>query len=149
MYTEEYLAQAIIPQSNAYLTACSLTGTSTYMRYFIADSIKITRLLGFVAVALVADTAVPVVTFYQRVTVGSDSGAVTIGTLTFPDLTAIGKVLYKNVESASLLAGQELCIKVTTAATSGGTVAGTAFLGFKAMLRPEDPASMSNMIASA
>jgi hypothetical protein len=84
MYTEEYLAQAIIPQSNAYLTACSLTSTSTYMRYFIADSIKLTRLLGFVSTALVADTAVPVVTFYQRVTVGSDSGAVTIGTLTFP-----------------------------------------------------------------
>lgn len=148
MYTEEFLAQAIVPQSSAGLTACSLTSTSTYMRYLVMDSIKLTRLMGYVATAVATSTANAVVTYYQRPTFGSTSGEVAIGTLTFPTGSATGKVIYKNVESVSLLAGQELVIKVTTAGTDASAAAGAAFLGFKAMLRPEDPASMSLMVAS-
>lgn len=148
MYTEEYLGGAIVPQSSAYLTAASLTSTSTYSRYLIMDSIKLTRLLAYVSTTIAANLTLPVLTIYQRPAFGSTVGEVAIGTLTIPNLTAAGKVLYKNVESVSLVAGQELVCKVTTAATDSVSAAGAAFVGFKAILRAEDPTDMPLCIAS-
>lgn len=149
MYTEAILGNAIVPASNAFLTAASLTSVAGWASFYCLESVKVIRIMGIVTTALVADTAVPVVTFYKRITQGSDTGAVSIGTLTFPDSTAAGKVVYKNVEGTKLTIGDELYIKVTTAATSAGSVAGAAFLGFKCCDVSEDPLNAAKAILSA
>lgn len=79
-----------------------------------------------------------VLTFINNPTPGSSVGAITLGTLTIPVGSAIGKVVRHNIKPISVLLGSEIVINVTTASTAG---AAQAFLVFD-----EDPESDSNSV---
>lgn len=150
MYGEEFCALPGVPSSNAALTACNLAAsTGDYLLLYQSEQVVITRLEAIVTTALVAETAAPVLTFYARPTIGSTSGQLTLGTLTFPDLTAAGKVLYKNIESVKIPAGYTIAVNRSTQATSSGTAAGACFVMMKGFIAVEDPRNNSLMLASA
>lgn len=150
MYGEEFLDKCLVPSSNAFLTAVNLaSATGDYGLIYVGEEVVITRIMCIVTTALVADTAVPVLTFYARPTIGSTTGQVTIGTLSFPDLTAAGKIVYKNVESAKIPQGYTIAVNRSTQATSSSTAAGAGFVMIKGFQNVEDPRNISLMIASA
>lgn len=150
MYTSEQLGWVLLPTSNAFLTAASIGGSvADYAVWNVVESVSLTRIMWFTKTLVASSTANEIYTFYQRPTSGSTSGQVAIGTLTIPTATAVGKVLYKEIESVILLPGQDLAIKRTTQGTDGSSVAGAGFFGFKYFGTNEDPRSAANMVKSA
>lgn len=146
---QNYMNTALKPLTTATIAGISLTSTGITARFICTKQCKINRIMAFVTTALVADTATPVITVRKRPTPGSATGQTTVGTITVPDLTAIGKVLYKDVNPVEIDPGQELCFDVTTAATSAGSVAGASYMDFEGQDDPETPANEANMIKSA
>jgi hypothetical protein len=107
------------------------------------------KLMFVVTVAVVGTTTAPVVTFAKRPTPGSDTGKTTIGTLTLPDGTAIGKVLYKKLSSPVVLnVGDALLLDHTVQAV-GGSVAGAGYYAYEIDEYPEHDVNSSDMVASA
>lgn len=97
------------------------------------------------SVAIVGTTTAPTLVFKKRPTPASSSGESTVGSLTFPTGTAIGKVLYKSVE-VDFAVGQSLQVSWTQAV---GSPAGKVIPGLQAFDDSESPGNNSNMIASA
>jgi hypothetical protein len=129
-------------------TSDSLTATGVHGEDHSNIRYKV-RQIGFVVTtAVVGPTTAPVVEFNRRPTAGSAAGEVVVGTLTIPDGTAAGKVLYKNVTPVLISQGEGLAAEVITAAT-GGTPAGVGFYFYVADADPETAANESDMIASA
>ncbi len=149
MYGEEFCKLPGEPSSNAFLSACNLAAaTGDYGLLYQNEQVVVTRLMFIVTAAIVGETIAPVVTFYARPTIGSTASQVTLGTLTIPDLTAAGKVVYKNIESAKIPAGYTLAV-AHTQCTSSGTAAGAGFVMVKGFVAVEDPRNNSLMILSA
>lgn len=119
--------------------------TGTVLVYFVAPvRMRVKDIQALVTTALVSTGSV-VCTFYRRPTHGSTSGEVSIGVLTIPAATTVGQTVYKVVSGVSINAGEEVVVKLTTAAaTSGGCV-----FNFVADEDPEVVANQSNLIASA
>jgi len=87
-----------------------------------------------------------VVTISRYPTMGANTSAVVLGTITIPSATAVGSVYYKDLTTVyKILPGQELVFEVTTAATSAG--AGVCM--FDADDSPETAANITSMTASA
>lgn len=107
--------------------------------------------LGFVVTTTVAcDTAAPVVEFNRRVTAGSASGEVQIDTLTIPDGTAAGSVVYAELSSpVTINPGEGLAAEHITQGTDSGTAAGAGYYVFLGHYDPVNPAANSDMIESA
>jgi hypothetical protein len=61
-----------------------------------------------------------VITYYYRPIYGSDTGIVTLGTVTIPVGATIGKVYKKNIAPYSVKEGGEIRIAVSTTSTAGG-----------------------------
>lgn len=101
--------------------------------------------IGCLVTTVLAGTAA-VVKFDRRITTGSDTGRTdgTIGTLTLPDGTAAGKVVYKEV-SIDLNPGDQIMPEVTTAQGTSGAV--RHFVEY--LVRDETPANCADMVASA
>jgi hypothetical protein len=92
-------------------------------------------------------TAVQVITltWKYRPTPGSDTNAVTVGTLNIPIATAVGKVVYKNLTSqVKMAAGGELIISA-----AGASATGSATVGFSGYPSGESGPNNPNAIASA
>jgi hypothetical protein len=102
------------------------------------------------AFALVLTAAITgsdaIVELRKRITPGSDTGAVAVGTITLPLTgTAIGQVYYKRGFNVSIQPGDELIMVVTDVAT-----AGTVFGKVELDPQPEVPGNLgAEMIASA
>lgn len=97
--------------------------------------------------AVVGTSTAPTVSFKKRPTPGSSSGQTTVGVLTIPDGTAVGKTVYKNVTPVAFSVGQSMQVSWTVG--TGGTVAGQGNADLLADFSPEQPGNNSNMIASA
>ncbi len=149
-YSEEIVDKALVPSSNAFLTACNLAAAAgDYGLLYAGEQVVITRIMAIVTTTMVADVTAPVLTFYARPTFGTTTGQVTIGTLTVPDLTAAGKILYKNIESAKIPQGYTIAVNRSTQASSSGTAAGACLVMLKSFVAVEDPRNVTLMIASA
>lgn len=154
-YSEEFLGGAIVPQDNKPLTPLNLVGsTGDYAQWLVGARCKLTRVMVMIDVVIATSTANAVVSIYRRPNYGpsgsgSSSGQVLLATITVPTGTAIGKILYKNIESVSLKAGEVLCAKLTTQGTDGSSATGKGYVLFSAFPVFEDPANEANMIASA
>lgn len=136
--------------SNAYLTAANLAATAAdWATIKVMHPIQVRRISFNVTTAVTAGTIVPTVTVHSGPTQGSASGRVLLGTLTIPNGTAAGKVVYKELESVRVPAGYDLVFRVNVQATDGGTAAGAGFAGALIELDPEIPGNQTNMIASA
>lgn len=91
---------------------------------FWAPGIKAFRLQGVAAVVTTTlDTAAAVLTITKRVTAGSNTNEVTIDTLTVPNTTAAGKVVYLKDLDTIIEPGEEIEI-----AGDGGSTAGVAHI---------------------
>lgn len=88
----------------------------------------------------------PTVVFKKRPTPLSATGETTIGTLTIPDATAIGKTLFKDVTPVNLEAGDSMEIAHTIGT---GTPTGQGYWSVVIEPDPEDARNESDMIASA
>jgi hypothetical protein len=87
----------------------------------------------------------PSVTFKFRPTIGSATGEVTIGTLTFALATAlINTVVFKTVDNVKLTPGGEVVVQVTAVAT-----AGAAQFGILVAPNWDYPANNLKMVRSA
>lgn len=136
--------------SNAYLTAANLAATAADWAVIkVQHPVQVRRISIFITTAVTAGLIVPTVTVYRRPTTASTSGQVLLGTLTIPNGTAAGSVVYKELESVRINAGEDLAFKVNVQATDGGTAAGAGFIGAIIEQDPEVPANQSKMIASA
>jgi len=90
-------------------------------------------------------TTAPTVVFTRRPTPNSATGEVVVGTLTIPSGTAVGKVLYKDVD-VSFDTGDVLEISHTIGV---GSPTGQGIAQAICEDNAETPANMSDMIASA
>ncbi len=115
--------------------------------YVCVKPCNIKRLLFAVTNEAVVGTATaPTVVFKKYPTPNSTVSSSTIGTLTIPDATGIGKVIYKEVDVAMAI-GDGLHISWTVG--TGGSVAGQGVASIEAYVDPEAPGNNSDMIASA
>lgn len=90
-------------------------------------------------------TTAPTVVFRKQPTPNSTASMVAVGTLTVPTGTAIGKVVYKEVDVAFAV-GDNLQISWTVGV---GAPTGQGVASLEAYLDPEAPGNNSDMIASA
>lgn len=96
--------------------------------------------------AISGSSVAPTVVFKKRVLIGSDTGAVAMGTLTLPHGTAIGKTVYKDITPVNFKVGDVILISWTIGT---GTPTGMGHADALGELAPEVPGNMSDMIASA
>ena len=147
MYSEEFISGAIVPKSNASLTAYSASAAAAdYASWAVMEQVQLTRIMLFVTTAIVGTTTAPVVAFYARPTPGSSSGQILLGKLTLPSGTAAGVVVYKEIESVKIPPGYDLAVVGDTQAV--GSAAGAGFAGFKGFVNAEDPRNVSVMLKS-
>lgn len=88
----------------------------------------------------------PTVVFKKHPTPLSSSGATTIGTLTIPDATAVGKYVYKDITPVDFTPGDTIEISWTIGT---GTPTGIGMWYVEAVDKAENAANVSDMIASA
>ena len=91
-------------------------------------------------------TTAPTVVFKKRPTPLSATGETTLGTLTIPDATAIGKVVYKDITPVNLAVGDGIEIAHTVGV---GTPTGKGFWAVELDDHPEDARNNTDMLASA
>lgn len=99
-------------------TAITLASTGVKARYTGGLHNFVVRRFGLMLEQATTTTAA-VVTLKKRPTPGSASGEVILQTLTLSATEAAGNVVYGADLSALILAGEQLVIDVTTAATAG------------------------------
>lgn len=147
MYTEAMGTGAVVPNGTTPLAAEDISAAAAvHGEHIVLKAVQIKRLMFVVTTAVVATTTAPVVAFKKRPTPGSTSGSSVIGTLTIPNGTAVGTVLYKDVSPVKLNAGDAICLEHTVQAV--GSAAGGGLYGFELIDHPEQPANQSDMLAS-
>lgn len=97
-----------------------------------------------VLVTTAVDTDGATITVTRRITPGSDTGAVAVATLTLPNLTVAGKILYKLITPQLANAGDELKFVFSN---NGGSVTWIPWID--ATPRSETKANNSDFLASA
>lgn len=90
-------------------------------------------------------TTAPTVVFKKRPTPLSATGQTTLGVLTIPDATAVGKLVYKPIAPISMAVGDSVEISWTAGV---GTPTGKGLASFICEDDPEVPANNSRMLAS-
>lgn len=96
--------------------------------------------------AVSGTTTAPTVIFTKRPTPLSATSESVVCTLTIPSGTAIGKVIYKDVEPVNFSVGDSVEISWTIGV---GTPTGMGFADFEVIDNPEVPGNNSDMVASA
>jgi len=150
MYPNKQASHAIVRASNAHDTAENLAAANAvYGGYYVLRPIKVTGFYFIVNLLVDATTTAPVVEVNRRPTIASASGEVQMATITIPDTTAVGKVLYKNIEPVLCYPGDEISFEQTTQAADPGTAAGTGFYGFDYEVVSEAVSNCGDWVASA
>lgn len=88
----------------------------------------------------------PTVIFTKRPTPLSSSGEAVIGTLTIPNATAVGKVVYKNITPVKFNVGDSVEISHTIGT---GTPTGQGHWAMVCEESPEEPGNNTDMVESA
>lgn len=149
MYSEEGLLGCVMPVGTAPLAEEDMAATAAVQgEWVVSKRCTIKRISFYVTAAVVATTTAPVLTFRRRLAYAVSGGQSTIGTLTIPDTTAVGKVLYKDVTPITLNVGDTICLDHTQIAV-GGTIAGKGIYGFELDPSPEYKSNETDMVASA
>ena len=107
----------------------------------------ITRVGLLVTVAFDYDTLVTegVVTFFRRITYGSNTGRVTLGTVRLINATAAGRILYRDINDVFANVGDQIVAAITTAAV-GGTELGDFLPMFYYQPVPETLANQTRWV---
>lgn len=147
MYVNDY--SKFIPLGSGVLAADVVTSTGVHGEYIAMQPCRVKRIMAYVSTLIATNLVACIVTVRKRPTPNASGSQSTIGTLTIPDTTAVGKVLYKDVTPVYLAVGESVCFDVTTAGTDGSSAAGGLQYSFLADDHPDTPANESNMVASA
>lgn len=115
--------------NSGFATAIALEGAAANITGGVWDVMtpcKVIRLQVLVTVAFdyATQTAEGVVSFYKRITYGSDTGRVLLGAVRLIHGTAAGQRLYVDINGHKCLVGQQIVAAISTAATGGGGIAG-------------------------
>lgn len=145
-YVRKRLGSVLVGAGTAKVTTA--TGVSVHS-VAVLQQMKVSRLTAVVSTAIANNTIAAVMTVYRRITYGSDVGRVSLGTLTFPNGTAAGVVLYKEINPVVCFPGDQIIFEVTTAGTDSGAAAGAAVAMVEGEDDPEVPGNQSHMLASA
>lgn len=141
MYVNEQYVGAIIPAGSAVLAADDLSAAAVHGEHLVGVRVKVSKFQFIVSVVTVGAATV---VLKNRVAPGVSAGEVVLATLIIPGGTAVGSVIYKNLESVDIAVGHALALEITSAATSG-----SGYYMFVCEQSPENPANESLMIASA
>jgi len=108
-----------IPPLGATTASVSLTAAADIGLASIGEPMD----LAFVDAEIVTAPTVTaaIVTIFRRITTGSDTGVVTVGTMTIPVGTAIGTTVRRTFNSR-FNRGDQLRVAVTTTATAGAAL---------------------------
>lgn len=90
-----------------------------------------------------------VVTFFRRITYGSNTGRVTLGTVRLIDATAAGRILYRDINEVFANVGDQIVAAITTAGTGGGAIAGDFLPEFYYDEVPEALGNQTRWVAGA
>ena len=142
MYVDNVGVGQLVPSKSASVAPGSLTAAADIAEYVALGPVELVRLAASIVVA--PTVTATVITVYRRSGPNVTAGQATIATLTLPVGTAIGSVVYKDINQFRLAAGEALAFAVTTTST-----AGSAVCGFIAQDDPEYRLNESKMIASA
>lgn len=113
------------PTAIAMEAALGVKKTWPALEGFVVDKIGY-----YVTVTFAYDTQTVegVLSFFKRVTPGSDTNRVALGTMKLVDARAAGKFYFRKVDNelnaAKVERGQEVIAEITTAGTGGGGIAG-------------------------
>lgn len=144
-----HIGLALQWRTNAFLTGANLAATAAdWAEIHCHHPIQVRRITFGVTTQVTAGTTAPTVTVYRRPTAGSSSGQVLLGTLTIANGTVAGSIVYKELESVRVKAGEGLAFRVNVQAVDGGTAAGVGFAGAIVEQDPEYPGNQSLMVAS-
>lgn len=102
------------------------TGDITGGLWSCMSPFEVTRLMLHITVTLAYDTQVVegIVTFFKRITYGSNTGRVTLGTVRLINGTTAGQTLYVDINPHMIDVGEQVVAAITTAGTGGGAIAG-------------------------
>lgn len=122
------------------------TGNLTGGLWSPGSPTQVTRLLVLVTTAFSynVQTVEGIVSFFKRVTFGSDTNRVLLGTIRLIDATAAGVRLYKDISPHMIVPGQQIVSAITVAGTGGGAIAGAFLPEVEHMPSPEMPANMKS-----
>ena len=150
MYGQKSASCSIVRASNAHDTAENLAASNAdYGSLYVMRPIKVTGFFFAVTLLVEASTAAPVVVLKRRTLIGSSGSESNLAVLTIPNLTAVGKVLYKFIEPVICYPGDELLYDHVTQATDAGTAAGAGFYGLEYEDVGESLANCTDWVASA
>lgn len=133
------------------LSAQSLTSATDVQTYSVTTHCNLARAECKIQTAVVSSGNV-VVQFVKRPTTGSATGEVVLATINILPAALVGTTVYadvstKTAETNSLFSGQELIVRVLTAAAGGGA-AGTMFGLAVVTEDPEVPLNEPNLVLS-
>lgn len=149
-YTSKYGLGYLNRASNAFDTAENIAAAiAVHGEYYVSKPCSIQEFQFYVTTAIQANLILPQVIVKQRVTPGSDTGAVTIATITLPTGTAAGKVLVKRFAPYQLNVGDTLTFQHTVLATDSGTAAGAGFYDVTLHVDEESDLNQGDLIVSA
>lgn len=149
-YPQHSYSGALIPEGTGMVGAETVSAAiAVHGSYLVMKQCRIKAIMFYITTAIAASTTAPAVRAQRRPTYNSSSGQVVLATLTLPDLTAAGKVVYKACTPQTLYPGETLTFEHTIQAVDGSSAAGAGYYGFEIELDPEVPANQSKMLASA
>ena len=149
-YVEEQRVASFVAVGGGSTEIDVLTSAAVHSQSYVAMEQTVLRAAyALVTTAVAADLTAPVIAIKRRPTYGSTTGEETIDTITIPDGTAAGKVMYVNFEPVQVQAGDQIVFEITTAATDSGSAAGAAVYGLRTSVDEEEEANESDKIASA
>lgn len=143
---------SVIPAGTGVIGVDDLdAAAAVHGEYLVLRKCMIRRLMFIVSEAVLAATTAPVVRFSKRITPGSDTGVVVLGSMTIPSGSAIGKVVYKDIEPVELNPGDAIMVENTqqTVDPGSGTETGQGYYGFELEDCPESPSESGDMVESA
>lgn len=134
----------MIPNGTTVLGAETLSASAAVHGEYLVTRRCFVKRIGFLVTTAISASTAPAVEFNKRPTVGSSAGESLIGTVTIPDGTTAGTVVWKDVEPVNLLPGEALALEHTVQASS----AGAGFYLYEVEDDPEVPGNEPKMTAS-
>jgi len=146
---EQVYSGAVIRRSNAFDTAEVLTAAAAvYGGLIMTKKVAIKRLMFVVTTVVASSTQNAVVEFNRRPTIGSATNEVLLGNLTIPNGTAVGTILYKDIDPVIIDAGEELSFEQTVQATDASAATGQGFYSFDCVAMAEVAGNEVHMLKS-
>jgi len=146
----QYFAPLMVIAGNSTKPLCAINiaaANATHGEFICVVPCIVRTIKATVVLLTVSTSTVPVITLKKYTAPLAGGSATTVGTISIPDATAVGKVVYKDNLSVAFNIGDVMQIAWTLG--TGGSVAGEAVVDWYCESNPEVAANNTDMIASA